>query len=56
LRITKEDILNKTTEIETMDKMLTASALAVQNKKAVMQKNIVLDPEWFSRDRIKFKD
>ena len=26
------------------------------NKQAVMLKNMVLDPEWFNRDRTKFED
>ena len=26
------------------------------NKQAVMPKNMVLDPEWFNRDRMKFED
>jgi len=56
LRITKEDTSNETTETETMDEMLTALALAVQNKQTIMPKNIVPDPEWFSRDRINFED
>ena len=56
MRITKEDTSNETTETETMDEMLTALALAVQNKQTIMPKNIVPDPEWFSRDRIKFED
>ena len=56
MRITKEDILEVTTETETTNAMLTVPAPAVQNEQVVMPKSIVLDPGWFNRDRIKFED
>jgi len=45
LRITEEDISNKTIEIEIMDTMSTALEQAVQNKQTVIYKSMVLDPE-----------
>jgi len=55
LKITEEDILEETKEYT--DKMLVAPVLAtVQNKQTVIPKSIVLDSEWFDRDRIKFED
>jgi len=57
LRITEEDASIETIEIEIMDKMLVAPALAmIQNKQIVIPKSIVLDPGWFDRNRTKFKD
>ena len=56
LRITKENTLNETTKTETIDAMSIVSALAVQNKQAVMPKNIVPDSEWFDRNRMKFEN
>ena len=47
LRITKEDISNKTIETEYTNKILIALVLVVQNKQTVMLRSIVLDPEWF---------
>ena len=41
--------------IEYMNKMSTVLA-NIQNKMAGLPKNIVLDPGWFNKDRIKFKD
>ena len=39
------------------DKMLTAPVPTQENnKQAGMSKNIVLDPEWFNRDRTKFEN
>ena len=47
LRITEEDILNKTTKTEITDKMLIVLALvlAVYNEQAVMPKSMVSDSE-----------
>ena len=57
MRITEEDASIETIEIEIMDKMLVAPALAmIQNKQIVIPKSIVLDPGWFDRNRTKFKD
>jgi len=57
LRIIEEDTSIETIEIEIMDKMLVAPALAmIQNKQIVIPKSIVLDPGWFDRNRTKFKD
>jgi len=57
LRITEEDASIETIEIEIMDKMLVAPALAIiQNKQIVIPKSIVLDSGWFDRNRTKFKD
>jgi len=45
LRITKEEVLSETTEIETIKEMLTALAPAVQNEQVVMPKSMVPDLE-----------
>ena len=60
LKITKEDILEETriTEI-TLSNMSRVQILAVpaQNiPETVMLKSMVLDPEWFNRDQMKFED
>jgi len=44
LRITKENALDRTTDIKTTNKILTALPLVVYNKQAVMPKSIVPDP------------
>ena len=44
LRITKENALDRTTDIKTKNKILTALPLVVYNKQAVMPKSIVPDP------------
>ena len=59
LRITKKYILdkNKTTELGTLENILTESVLALAAlEQAVMPKSIVPDPWWFDSDQIKFKD
>jgi len=57
LRIIEEDTSIETIEIEIMDKMLVAPALAmIQNKQIVIPESIVLDPGWLDRNRTKFKD
>ena len=56
LRITEEDILKETTDIETTDKILTAPVLVVYNEQAVMPKSMVPDLGWFNMNRIKFED
>ena len=57
MRITKEDISTETTETETTDKMSVVLVPAIaQNEQAVIPKSMVLDPGWFNRDRMKFKD
>ena len=43
LRITEKDALNKTTEIEYIDKISIAPVLVIQNEQTVMPKSIVLD-------------
>jgi len=54
-RITEEDISEETTEY--IDEMLIVPALAiVQNKQAEILKSMVLNPEWFNGNRMKFKD
>ena len=55
LRITEEDTSKETMEYTA--KMSVALALATaQNKQAIMPKSIVLDLEWFDKDRTKFED
>jgi len=55
LRITEEDTSKET--IEYTAKMSVALALATaQNKQAIMPKSMVLDLEWFDKDRTKFED
>ena len=57
LRITEDNILNRSTEPATLetDKMSTAPALAVYNEN-IPTKTMVPDPEWFDGDKTKFKD
>jgi len=35
---------------------VTPATATAQNKQAIMLKSMVLDSEWFNRDRTKFKD
>ena len=55
LQITKE-ASSKYKQMNT--EMSTALALAISNKnvQARMPKNIILNPEWFDSDRMKFED
>jgi len=57
LRITKDNMSNQSTEPATpeTEEMSMAPVPAVHNKNVPI-KNMVTDPEWFDRDRIKFKD
>ena len=57
LRITEDNILNKSTEPATLetDKMSTAPAPAVYNEN-IPTKTMVPDPEWFDGDKTKFED
>jgi len=54
-RITEEDALKETTEY-TDEMSVTPATATAQNKQAIMLKSMVLDSEWFNRDRTKFKD
>ena len=59
LRITKENILNRSTEpaiSETSGEMLTALAVYNKTAQAVIPKSMVPDPGWFDGDRTKFED
>ena len=53
LRITEETTSEETTEY--MDNMSTASA-NTQDEQTGLSKEMVLDPGWFNRNRIKFED
>ena len=55
LQITKE-ASSKYKQMDT--EMSTALALAISNKnvQARIPKNIILNPEWFDSDRMKFED
>ena len=59
LRITKDNVSNRSTEPATLEtnRMLTAPAPApaVYNE-SIPTNTMVLDPEWFNRDRMKFED
>ena len=59
LRITKDNILNQSTELATLEtkEMLTAPILAVYNENVqIIPKSIVLDPGWFDGNSTKFED
>jgi len=45
LRITKEDILDRITKTETIDKILAVLTLVIYNKQAVIFKSMILDLE-----------
>ena len=45
LKITKEDALEETTNIETKSEMLIVLALTVYNKQAIIPKSIIPNPE-----------
>ena len=48
---------NKTTKTETTDKISAAPVpVTTQDRQTVMPKSMVLDPEWFDRDKMKFED
>ena len=57
LRITEDNVSNRSTEPATLEtnRMLTAPAPAVYNE-SILTSTMVLDPEWFNRDRMKFED
>ena len=57
LRITEDNILNRSTKLATLetDKMSTAPAPAVYNEN-VPTKTMVPDPGWFDGDKTKFED
>ena len=57
LRITKDNVSNRSTEPATLetDRMSTALAPAVYNKNA-LTKAMVPDLGWFNGDRTKFED
>jgi len=54
LRITEEEALEEIIKTESIDKISTV--LAIHNEQAVIFKSMVLDPEWFNRNRTKFED
>jgi len=56
LRITEEDTLERTIEIETIDTMSLVPVVKNTIEQAVMPKSIVLNPGWFDSDQMKFKD
>jgi len=55
LGIIKENVLNETTKMKSIDKMLIVLASIVQNKQVFMLKSMVLDLGWFNGDRTKFE-
>ena len=58
LRITKDNISNRSTEPATLEteEILTTPAVYNENAQASMLKSMVPDPGWFDRDWTKFED
>ena len=59
MRITKDNISNRSTEPvtpETSEEILTVLVVSNKTVQAVIPKSMVPDPEWFDRNRTKFKD
>ena len=58
LRITEDNILNRSTEpaIPETEAMSTAPAVYNENVQASRLKSMVPDSRWFNRDRTKFED
>ena len=55
-KITEEDVSNEITEIETIDIISIVLVQVVQNKQAVISRNMVLNLGWSDKNRMKFKD
>jgi len=60
LRITKDNVSNKSTKLATLEteEMLTALVLARYNEniQTITPKSMILDLGWFDGDRTKFED